>query len=56
MYFMDSGHPTIEKKFSNEWIKKGQENDKRIQTTSSRIRVNLTGTLNLGDMSIVYKV
>lgn len=55
VYFMDSVHPTMATKISYEWIKKGHENDKQIQTTGSRTRVNLTGALNLEDMSIVHK-
>lgn len=55
VYFMDSVHPTMATKISYGWIKKGHENDKQIQTTGSRTRVNLTGALNLEDMSIVHK-
>jgi len=55
VYFMDSVHPTMATKISYGWIKKGHENDKQIQTTGSRTRVNLTRALNLEDMSIVHK-
>lgn len=55
VYFLDSVHPTMATKISYGWIKKGHENNKQIQTTGSRTRVNLTGALNLEDMSIVHK-
>jgi transposase len=55
VYFMDSVHPTMATKISYGWIKKGHANNKQIQTTGSRTRVNLTGALNLEDMSVVHK-
>ena len=47
--FMDAVHPTQSTKLSYGWIRKGQ--DKLIETTGSRTRVNLIGALSLKDIS-----
>ncbi|ASU24485.1 IS630 family transposase [Vibrio qinghaiensis] len=47
--FMDAVHPTQSTKLSYGWIRKGQ--DKLIETTGSRTRVNLIGALPLKDIS-----
>ena len=46
--FMDAVHPTQSTKLSYGWIRKGQ--DKLIETTGSRTRLNLTGALPLEDI------
>lgn len=46
--FIDAMHPTQATKMSRGWIKKGQ--DKSIQTTGSRTRLNLVGAINLNDL------
>ncbi|PHM47219.1 transposase [Xenorhabdus miraniensis] len=43
--FIDSVHPTQSTKLSYAWICKGQ--DKVVETTGSRTRLNIMGTLNL---------
>ncbi|HFG1882368.1 TPA: IS630 family transposase, partial [Vibrio cholerae] len=43
--FMDAVHPTQSTKLSYGWIRKGQ--DKLIETTGSRTRLNLIGALSL---------
>ena len=50
---MDSVHPTQETKISSGWIRKGTE--KTIATVASRKRVNLTGAVDLENMSIFTK-
>ena len=49
--FGDGAHPTMATKVSYGWIKRGQ--DKLIPTTASRTRVNLFGSLNLANMSLI---
>lgn len=51
--FGDAVHPSQQTRPSYGWIKKGQ--DKEIETTGARKRVNLMGTLNLEDMSFLYQ-
>ena len=46
---MDAVHPTQSTKLSCGWIRKGQ--DKLIETTDSRTRVNLIGALSLKNIS-----
>lgn len=46
--FMDAVHPTQSTKLSYGWIQKGQ--DKLIDTTGSRTRLNLIGALSLEDI------
>ncbi len=46
--FMDAVHPTQSTKLSYGWIRKGQ--DKLIETTGSRTRLNLIGALSLEDI------
>jgi transposase len=48
--FLDAVHPTMATKISYGWIKKGQ--DKLINTTASRTRMNIVGALNLEDMEV----
>lgn len=47
--FMDAVHPTQSTKLSYGWICKGQ--DKLIEISGSRTRVNLIGALPLKDIS-----
>jgi len=47
--FMDATHPTQATKVSCGWIKKGQ--DKSIETTGSRTRLNLIGAVNLDNIA-----
>ena len=49
--FMDSVHPTMATKVSYGWIKKGK--DKLIASSASRTRLNLTGALNLKEMTVI---
>ena len=51
--FMDGFHPTMATKVSYGWIRK--DRDKPIGTTASRTRMNIVGTLNLEDMSVIAK-
>jgi transposase len=51
--FGDAVHPTSETKTSYGWILKGS--DKFIETTASRIRMNIMGALNLEDMNADVK-
>jgi transposase len=51
--FGDSVHPSQQTRPSYGWIKKGQ--DKEIETTGARKRVNLMGALNLECMSFFYQ-
>jgi transposase len=51
--FGDAVHPTSETKISYGWIPKGQE--RVIETTASRIRMNIVGAINLASMDIVTK-
>ena len=44
--FMDAVHPTQATKITSGWIRKGQ--DKIINTTGSRTRINLIGAIKLG--------
>lgn len=48
--FGDASHPTMATKISYGWIRKGF--DKPINTTASRTRLNLLGSINLEDMSL----
>jgi len=48
--FIDSVHPTEATKITFGWIKKGVE--KMIATVAGRSRINLTGAINLANMSI----
>ncbi|HEH9428913.1 TPA: IS630 family transposase [Aeromonas sobria] len=47
--FMDAVHPTQATKISHGWIRTGQ--DKPIETTGSRTRINLIGALALNDIA-----
>ena len=49
--FMDSVHPTSATKITHGWIRTGVE--KLIATTAGHGRINLTGAINLDNMSIV---
>jgi len=49
IFFIDAMHPTQATKVSCGWIKKGQ--DKAIETTGSRTRLNLVGAINLNDLA-----
>ena len=51
--FGDSVHPSQQIRPSYGWIKKGQ--DKEIETTSARKRVNLMGALHLESMNFIYQ-
>jgi transposase len=51
--FLDAVHPTIATKVTYGWIKKGQ--DKLIETTASRTRMNLLGSVNLETMRVDVK-
>lgn len=46
--FIDSVHPTQATKISYGWIRKGQ--DKAIETSGSRTRLNLMGALNINEI------
>jgi ribosome recycling factor len=46
---MDAMHPTQATKVSCGWIKKGH--DKAIETTGSRTRLNLVGTIDLNNLA-----
>ena len=48
IYFSDSVHPSQATKLSYGWIRKGQ--DKKLETTASRTRVNIIGALRLDDI------
>lgn len=43
--FIDAVHPTQATKISHGWMRTGQ--DKSVETTGSRSRLNLIGALNL---------
>jgi transposase len=47
--FMDAVHPTQATKISHGWIRTGQ--DKSIETTGSRTRINLLGAMALDDIA-----
>ncbi len=47
--FGDGVHPTQATKLSHGWIKKGT--DKQIKTSASRTRINLLGTIELGNLA-----
>ena len=47
--FIDAVHPTLSTKISHGWIRTGQ--DKVIETTGNRSRLNIIGALNLSDIS-----
>ena len=49
--FGDGVHPTMAKKVTYGWIKRGS--DKLIATTASRTRMNLMGTVNLKTMKVI---
>jgi transposase len=49
--FADGVHPTQATKLSYGWIRTGQ--DKLVATTGSRTRINIFGSLNLADMSVL---
>lgn len=53
IFFIDSVHPTMATKISSGWIRTGQ--DKPIETTASRTRINLTGAINLNNMEVITK-
>ena len=53
IFFMDSVHPTQATKITSGWIRKGVE--KMIATVAGRSRVNLTGAIDLNNMSIFTK-
>ncbi|MCP4121136.1 MAG: IS630 family transposase [Bacteroidetes bacterium] len=46
--FIDAVHPTQATKITHGWIRKGQ--DKLLETTGSRSRLNIIGALNLSDI------
>lgn len=46
--FIDAVHPTLSTKVSHGWIRTGQ--DKVIETTGNRSRLNILGALNLSDI------
>jgi hypothetical protein len=46
--FIDAVHPTLSTKISHGWICNGQ--DKVIETTGNRSRLNIIGALNLSDI------
>ena len=46
--FMDAVHSTQATKITHGWIRKGQ--DKHLETTGSRRRLNIIGALNLSDV------
>jgi transposase len=46
--FIDAVHPTLSTKVSHGWIRTGQ--DKVIETTGNRSRLNIIGALNLSDI------
>lgn len=46
--FIDAVHPTLSTKISNGWIRTGQ--DKVLETTGSRSRLNIVGALNRSDI------
>lgn len=46
--FMDAVHPTQATKVSYGWIRTGQE--KHVETTASRTRINLVGAIQLGQI------
>lgn len=48
--FADAAHPTMATKINCGWIRKGQ--DKLINTTASRTRMNLLGSINLETMAV----
>ena len=48
--FADAVHPTMATKISCGWIRKGK--DKLINTTASRTRINLLGSINLETMTV----
>jgi hypothetical protein len=48
--FLDAVHPTMATKISYGWIKKGE--DKLINTTASRTRMNIVGALNLETIEV----
>ncbi|EPM7912098.1 IS630 family transposase, partial [Vibrio alginolyticus] len=46
--FIDAVHPTLSTKLSHGWIRTGQ--DKVLETTGNRSRLNIIGALNLSDI------
>ncbi|BDU38861.1 hypothetical protein TUMSATVNIG3_33790 [Vibrio nigripulchritudo] len=46
--FIDTIHPTLSTKISHGWIRTGQ--DKVLETTGNRSRLNIIGALNLSDI------
>jgi len=50
--FLDAVHPTMATKITSGWIRSGK--DKLIETTASRTRMNLLGSLNLAMMDITH--
>ena len=46
--FIDAVHPTLSTKVSHGWIRTGQ--DKVLETTGNRSRLNIVGALNLSDI------
>lgn len=51
--FMDGVHPTMATKISYGWIRKGK--DHPIETTGSKERMNIMGSINLETMDVTYK-
>lgn len=51
--FMDSVHPTQETKVACGWIRTGV--NKPIATVANRVRINLTGAINLTTMAVVKR-
>lgn len=48
--FADAVHPTMATRITYGWMRKGK--DKRIETTASRTRLNLLGSINLESMEV----
>lgn len=51
--FLDGVHPTMATKITYGWIRTGK--NKRIETTGSRTRINLLGSINLITMQVEVK-
>ncbi|MGD8110493.1 IS630 family transposase [Vibrio sp. TRT 17S01] len=50
--FIDAVHPTLSTKISHGWIRTCNGQDKAIETTGNRSRLNIIGALNLSDIGI----
>jgi transposase len=51
--FIDGVHPSMQTKISHGWIRKGQE--KEVDTTASKTRVNILGAVDLDSMSVLAR-